>query len=1034
MQSSPLTITFDWQDPSGESLRFACEEVIYQAAMNDNYHLRVCLIDGTNGSENLPTDDYDKLINSWGKVTVFDSALHSEQTFAGKIVASMALADFDQYNRHVWLTLTAEQYHLFHNRRTGAFYGATASDVVEKNIVDLSQAEHFAKHTQYQISLNGQDTSRYPEHPFLVQYLEPDMSFNTRQLARHGAWYCYRQTNTGVKLCFADSNNALESLQNKPVTILKDAQSQGNGLRGFQYSFNLGRRALHISYYNEYTGKTNSEVVKVDNNGLVQSDVLLRLNELTPAQFKSQTQTFQESEKGKRFTFNSYFQGIPLDIGMTFLASDPLYDIDETCLIEQIRYHYKRSADESRYEHNHQCYGRILQEPYRPQLVHRYHEDEPLYTGAMPGVFAQVEQNAETVTPDTIGRIPLQFPYRYTHHCNGKQSHYTRILHHLNSQDAGMSHPYYKDTEFVIMFQNGQLDKPMIKGTAATGETGHIHNDKLQKRSAISLPQGQDLLYSNELNDNNFLKLSADHQEGDHQSFTLLNNFPSTHRPGEKNLDFLQATTANYEHHATGNLIQKLGGNQQQGSKHLTPKTWITFGYFDEDNQPMHGMPYEVQLDDGTSRKGKLDATGKVHLKNLTAQKATKITYGNKTELEAKLQSQRHKLQNYLNQILAKVKTQADKDNAKLKQHGSWYRYWEETKSAVSGAADGLVSLVKGTVEMAASLPHAILHPIDTAEEVYQVTKQTLDTLKWLCEDKPSREILETFSSDYYQTCSPQQVAYLSGNLAGYILPGIIVAILSGGTSAAGEAAIGTEAAAGSLAGAAEEMQAIANTAKQLSKVKTVEHKMVEAEHIERYAGPTVQRKASQMIEQAKINEPKVTKKLEALASDNQSELKGLEYKFKSEESLSRKLSDLVRQSSLNIEQVSGSVKDVLRYTAVTDKSSFVDSIKNMLRSLKQGGYEKIAVKNTFKKGAIYKGINTVFKSPTGQKFELQFHTHESFHVKQIENHTLYEEARLNSTTNARRKELIDLMRKNSDKIQEMANNDQIENFPRRQP
>ena len=41
-----------------------------------------------------------------------------------------------------------------------------------------------------------------------------------------------------------------------------------------------------------------------------------------------------------------------------------------------------------------------------------------------------------------------------------------------------------------------------------------------------------------------------------------------------------------------------------------------------------------------------------------------------------------------------------------------------------------------------------------------------------------------------------------------------------------------------------------------------------------------------------------------------------------------------------------------------------------------------------------YNGVNTVVKAPNGQKFELQYHTPESFNVKNGEMHKLYEKHR----------------------------------------
>ena len=64
------------------------------------------------------------------------------------------------------------------------------------------------------------------------------------------------------------------------------------------------------------------------------------------------------------------------------------------------------------------------------------------------------------------------------------------------------------------------------------------------------------------------------------------------------------------------------------------------------------------------------------------------------------------------------------------------------------------------------------------------------------------------------------------------------------------------------------------------------------------------------------------------------------------------------------------------------------------MSELESLGYEKVIVRNSFQKNASYKGINTTFKTPEGQLFELQFHTPHSYHVKQNVSHKLYEQLR----------------------------------------
>lgn len=64
--------------------------------------------------------------------------------------------------------------------------------------------------------------------------------------------------------------------------------------------------------------------------------------------------------------------------------------------------------------------------------------------------------------------------------------------------------------------------------------------------------------------------------------------------------------------------------------------------------------------------------------------------------------------------------------------------------------------------------------------------------------------------------------------------------------------------------------------------------------------------------------------------------------------------------------------------------------------SLPNEGYNTIVVKNYWNApNNPYNGVNTFVKSPSGQIFELQYHTPESFEVKNGKMHKLYEEWRV---------------------------------------
>src|SRR5882724_8926635 len=125
-----------------------------------------------------------------------------------------------------------------------------------------------------------------------------------------------------------------------------------------------------------------------------------------------------------------------------------------------------------------------------------------------------------------------------------------------------------------------------------------------------------------------------------------------------------------------------------------------------------------------------------------------------------------------------------------------------------------------------------------------------------------------------------------------------------------------------------------------------------------------------------------------------------------------------------------GGVNDALRYTMVFDDGSLSTGATGVMESLEKAGYTKVQVKNTFLPDSPYKGVNTVYETPTGQRFELQFHSPESYNMKQSVTHTLYKTARLPGTPRSVQNQLLEQMRSNSSSVPQPDNIDLIKNFP----
>jgi hypothetical protein len=180
----------------------------------------------------------------------------------------------------------------------------------------------------------------------------------------------------------------------------------------------------------------------------------------------------------------------------------------------------------------------------------------------------------------------------------------------------------------------------------------------------------------------------------------------------------------------------------------------------------------------------------------------------------------------------------------------------------------------------------------------------------------------------------------------------------------------------------------------------------------------TAQVLAQKLLAQARGNEPKITADLQKIVQEVSAEMAGLEHRFKLEESLIRKLIDYVGDDFQKLGRKAKNINDVLRYTFVLPFEVYAEVFQGTVERLSKLGYQipehRIwnawqTIGERFDKG--YRGINITVISSQNQKFELQFHTEESFRLK-TETHILYEELRQKGISEKRQVELIEECRK----------------------
>ncbi|MEU1211267.1 hypothetical protein ABZ424_02140 [Streptomyces sp. NPDC005790] len=146
--------------------------------------------------------------------------------------------------------------------------------------------------------------------------------------------------------------------------------------------------------------------------------------------------------------------------------------------------------------------------------------------------------------------------------------------------------------------------------------------------------------------------------------------------------------------------------------------------------------------------------------------------------------------------------------------------------------------------------------------------------------------------------------------------------------------------------------------------------------------------------------EPRITQSMQSIAGKVDSgRLIGLEYRLKGDESLKRKFAtDMLEDSAVAYGRMLDDIKDSIRYTMEVPGKNYTHGVQQVINDLQAKGFENVTFKNTWD-SVGYKGINSTWRDPlSGQIFELQFHTADSF-VAKMDGHALYEKERLPGNT-----------------------------------
>ncbi|HEX5189912.1 MAG TPA: hypothetical protein VFW16_10245 [Streptosporangiaceae bacterium] len=200
----------------------------------------------------------------------------------------------------------------------------------------------------------------------------------------------------------------------------------------------------------------------------------------------------------------------------------------------------------------------------------------------------------------------------------------------------------------------------------------------------------------------------------------------------------------------------------------------------------------------------------------------------------------------------------------------------------------------------------------------------------------------------------------------------------------------------------------------------------------DRYLNPNENAEADKQVDLLHGPEKAVTKLLMQIEHENPygAVLVGLEHRHKGVDRIKEKIADKMRFKDVNnAADAARTINDAVRYTFCLRADEYVAGHAYVSRQLEAAGYRKAYGRNHWLDDPNYKGVNTRWVTADGGRFELQFHTRESFYAKEHLTHAPYKRLRGLTASRAEQRELIAFQREVSAAVPRPHDVSQIPNY-----
>lgn len=393
-----------------------------------------------------------------GICIVFERGDEEVRRLHGMVCEAELLYDTEEEHTSWRLVVVPRIWRLSMVETLDIFMDMTVPAILEKKLALVGLEGHG---TDFDLSL----VESYPQREFVVQYKETDLNFVSRLAEHLGISYFFDHTGGDDKIVFADSAGRFADLPGDPL-VLYHRRGEEQGV----YSLRTQRRLIPSMYvcrdYNYRTPtlelQADHELAQGDAGGIVEYGGHFK----TPEEGAHLAAVRAQERLGTQVVHHGVSADQRFSAGHVFeLDGHP--EVSGKLLLVEVRHHHQQpvmtgvaTGEERRYRNEFSAIDASL--TYRPPRRARIPRIYGVVTGLVEtDIQGEVTKYAKI---DEEGRYTVKFLFDTAPPGERKASRPVRRLQPTAGPNYGMHFPLRPGVEVLIVFIDGDPDRPLIVG------------------------------------------------------------------------------------------------------------------------------------------------------------------------------------------------------------------------------------------------------------------------------------------------------------------------------------------------------------------------------------------------------------------------------------------------------------------------------------------------------------------------------------------------------------------------------------------